>query len=60
MINKESMIENILSSTVKPFVVSPSKHERLGHPPFDRRRLRVNDVGPIVKGGKEGFHPQCL
>ncbi len=29
-------------STMKPFVLSLSKHERLGHPPFDK--LRVNGL----------------
>ena len=39
---KELIIEETHPPTSEPFVLSTSKHERLGHEPFDR--LRVNCV----------------
>ncbi len=43
----QSGIEKTNTSTIKPFVLSLSKHERLGHMPFDK--LRVNGVLSCLK-----------
>jgi len=48
-----SIIEKTCSSRIKTFVLSPSKHERLGHPPF--YRLRVNGVLFFSEEKEGGF-----
>jgi len=57
-LTKESLIEKTYSSTIKPFALSLSKHERLDHTPIDG--LRVNGVLFCLNKRKKNFHLKCL